>query len=73
MNLLTHVGYLVGCDARTSPGYKEEIGLRETKTFWVDKWGYKWRKKNGYRVGGDSFPVYRLDLSTIKSIFTEQK
>jgi hypothetical protein len=61
---LTHTGIKIGCDSRTNPNYKSPIFLRETKNFWVDRHGTKYRKNTGFQLG--LFPMYRLDISTIK-------
>ena len=64
----THTGTIVGCDARTAPDYKEVVKLRETKTLWIDRFCRKYSKKNGYPSPRRLFPMYRLQLDTIKPI-----
>ena len=64
---MTHIGQLIGCDARTPDGAKRTVKLRETKTMWVDEQGIKYRKATGYQTG-ERWPMWRLDLSTISLI-----
>ena len=63
---MTHVGVMVGVDARTPRDYQEEIFLRETRNFWVNQYGNKFSKSDGYRPG--SWPMYKLLLETIKPL-----
>ncbi len=63
---LTHIGIIKGCDARTPRDYKRTVLLRETKKFWIDRAGRKFRKGNGYGMG--PWPMYDLDLDSIKEI-----
>jgi len=65
----THIGIMRGCDARTKDGAKYLANLRETANFWVAG-TTKYRKTTGYPVGQD-WPLYSLDLASIKPI--EQK
>ena len=62
----THFGIVRGSDNRTADGYCYKTRLRETKNFWVDKYGSKYRKLTGSGMG--SFPMYHLDLTTIKPL-----
>lgn len=61
---MTHTGQLSG-DAR-SGGKKPLVELRETKNFWVTKNGTKYRKVSGRMAGGDSWPMWWLDVDTVK-------
>lgn len=70
-NNLTHKGIMRGSDRRTPEGYHFTILLRETKNFWVDEHGVKYRKKTGTKVPRESFPMYYLDISSIKEIGSE--
>jgi hypothetical protein len=65
-NKNTHIGTIVGCDARTKEGTKYLVNLRETKNFWVAN-TVKYRKTTGYPVGTD-WPMYQLVLDSIKAI-----
>jgi hypothetical protein len=60
---LTHEGILEGCDARSKPGYKFKVKLRETKLYWVTAGGTKYRKDSGWGV--DQWPMYHLLVATI--------
>lgn len=62
----THIGYLRGCDARTSVGYRKLVQLRETKLYWVTEHGIKYRKDGGWEAGAD-WPMYKLDLESVTS------
>jgi hypothetical protein len=62
----THTGIVLGCDNRTRDGYQCKEILRETANFWVTKHGTKYRKHTGSAAGGGSFPMFRLDVTTIK-------
>ncbi len=65
-NKTTHIGRMLGCDARTKEGTSYLVNLRETKNFWVAN-TVKYRKTTGYPVGTD-WPMYRLDLTSIKPV-----
>ncbi len=63
---MTHIGDLIG-DAR-APG-RHQVLLRETKHFWVTKNGSKYRKGGfGSRAGNITWPLYHLDLNSIRPI-----
>jgi hypothetical protein len=64
MKKFTHTGIKIGCDSRIPSNYKSLIFLRETKNFWIDRHGTKYRKSTGNVLG--FCPIYQLDLSTIK-------
>lgn len=57
-NKFTHYGYVVGVDARVPRDYIRKIKLRQTKMFWVDKAGCKFRKRSLYVPG--EWPLYKL-------------
>lgn len=61
---LTHFGHLKG-DARAG-GRSPRIFLRETKNFWITQDGIKFRKSDGWPTGGGDWPMWTLDLSTVK-------
>ena len=63
----THKGFLIGCDARTPNGFKKEVELRETKLYWIH-YSNKYRKDYDGKLAGESWPLYSLDLSTIKPL-----
>jgi hypothetical protein len=67
MKKMTHVGNLVGVDARTPPGITKRTSLRETQMFWVNSGGTKYRKDGGWPVGND-WPMWRLDIDSIAPI-----
>ena len=69
--VLTHKGVLRGLDARTRGEKPQLIRLRETKCYWISQWGKKYSKKWG-AVGG-AYPMYRLDLKTIKPLEESEK
>jgi hypothetical protein len=52
----THIALKRGCDARTHDKYRKEVFIRETKNFWVDTSGRKYRKPSGYNTG--DWPMY---------------
>ena len=60
----THIGQLSG-DARTG-NRKPWLKLRETNKFWVDEHGQKYRKTSGYPTGNDPWPMWHLNLETVK-------
>lgn len=62
----THKGRVVGCDSRTPAGYGIWVGLRETQTMWISEYKLRYRKSDGYPVGGAKFPLYRLDVKSIE-------
>lgn len=61
---MTHYGFLKGSDARTQANYKQKVKLRETKNFWVDEYGNKYRKSNG-RKTNSKWAMYYLDVESI--------
>lgn len=63
---LTHTGLLRG-DARTGD-QRPKVMLRETKNFWVDAYGSKYRKTSGWKVTSEKFPLWHLDVATVKQI-----
>lgn len=65
---MTHIAKFHGADNRTPPGYSIDVKLRETAKFWVDSHGQKYRKDTGTAVGNDAWPMYRMDVDTIKLI-----
>ena len=58
-------GRVIGCDARTPKGYFYKVILRETKTLYITETGSKYSKHSGYPVPKQSWPMHRLDLSSI--------
>ena len=64
----THTATLIGADSRTPDGYTRIAGVRETKLYWV-AFGMKYKKTNGWGIG--DWPMYKIDLSTIKPIAKE--
>lgn len=62
----THIGTIKGNDARTPRDYKRTVLLRETKKFWIDRVGRKFRRTDGSGMG--TWPMYDLDLDSIKEI-----
>ncbi len=64
----THFGVLFG-DSRAG-GQTPTVNLRETKNFWVSEGGTKYRKDTG-RVPGIDWPMWTLDVSTVKPITKE--
>jgi len=62
----THVGAMVGCDARTKDGYQRTVKLRATKLFWISEHGLKFKRESGRGVG--DWPVYRIVVETVKEL-----
>lgn len=54
----THKGILRGYDARTPKHFRMATLLRETKLYWVDTKGRKYRKDN--LVGVGDWPLFQL-------------
>ena len=65
MSKLTHIGIEVG--RAYNQCMKREIKLRETKNYYISKYGIKYRKGDGSRVG-ERFAIFSLDISTIKAL-----
>jgi hypothetical protein len=65
----THIGIIKGCDSRTPGNYKAQVFLRETKCYWIGGNGDRYNKKTG-RASGD-WPMYRLELDTVKKLTSE--
>lgn len=63
---MTHTGVFRGSDARTNKDWGGEEFLRETKNYWVTQYGLKYHKLDGRGIG--DWPLYHLDLETIKPI-----
>jgi len=53
----THIGVIVGADARTNPKYRRNVLLRKTKTMWITEGGSRFRLSG--RGTGD-WPMYDL-------------
>lgn len=64
----THTGDIIG-DGPKSVLYPTTLGtqLRETKLYYITKWGMKFSKRNGSQVGV-TYPHYHLELDTVKPI-----
>ena len=68
---LTHSAIKKGCDARTPRDWRARVKVRETKLYWIDKFGHKYSKKwNGRGTG--NWPMYRLDLDSIRPLPSEE-
>ena len=65
MKKMTHIGMEVGM--AYNRGKKREIKFRETKKYYISEYGTKYGKDNGSRVG-ERFPLFKLDISTIKEL-----
>ena len=63
MKTETHIGYLIGSDARTPDKHRVKVSLRETKLYWIHN-TIKYRKRDGRGVG--DWPLYRLDIDSIE-------
>jgi hypothetical protein len=60
----THSGTLLG-DART--GNKQPtVMLRETARYWITSAGVKYRKSTGWPTGGDSWPLWTLNITSVR-------
>jgi len=57
----THVGWIVGCDARTPAGYRRKVRLRETKTLWVSECRRRFSKRVYLQETGQEWPLYQLE------------
>jgi len=55
-------------DARTPDSYRREVLLRETKNFWVNTSGVKYRRPDGHCTG--NWPMYRLITESVKPLPT---
>ena len=64
--LLVITGQLRG-DARTGDSVPIVL-LRETKRYWITKYGVKYRKDNGRPAGNEPWPLWHLDLETVRPI-----
>ena len=62
----THIGIIVGCDARTPDGFSAMVNLRETKNFWITSHKNKYRKNDGSGIG--DWPLYSLRIDSIKAL-----
>ena len=65
MKKMTHIGMEVG--RSYNQGMKRERKLRETEKYYISEYGTKYGKDTGSRVG-ENFPIFKLDISTIKEI-----
>lgn len=63
MKKMTHSGVL---RPHWTKPYRTEF--RETKNFWVDKTGCKFRKSNGYPAGDYDWTPTVLDLNSIREL-----
>jgi len=71
MKIPTHTGTVLGCDSRTPRGWSKKVLLRETKLYWCERqewWEFKYRKSTGFPAGAGRWPLYRLDLDSIRPI-----
>jgi hypothetical protein len=64
---MTHQGTMRGCDNRTPKDANYSIKLRATANFWIDQHGTRYRKDSGTQPGV-SWPMYRLDVQSIKEL-----
>ena len=62
---MTHTGNVTYGDYGNVTGKTKRVELRQTKNFWVDIYGLKFRKSDGSVVGVRSAFV-TLDLNSIK-------
>ncbi|MCJ7747904.1 MAG: hypothetical protein MUP27_09175 [Desulfobacterales bacterium] len=65
---MTHIGTFFG-DARTG-GRTQRLYLRETTNYWITKYGDKYSKDTGHKAGSDRWPLWHLDLQTVKELTT---
>ena len=65
MKKITHIGVEKGI--AYNRGLDSFMELRETKNYWITKYGRKYSKQNGRWVG-ERFPTFELDISTIKEL-----
>lgn len=65
MSKITHTGIEVGI--AYNRGIKRKLKLRETKNYYISEYGTKYRKGDGSLVG-EKFPIFSLDISTIKTL-----
>ena len=65
MKKMTHIGMEEGM--AYNRGIKREIKLRETKMYYISKYGTKYRKVDGSIIG-EGFPTFNLNISTIKEL-----
>lgn len=62
---MTHIGIEKGIAYNSRLRFSVE--LRETKNYWITKYGRKYSKTTGRWVG-NKLPTFELDISTIKEI-----
>ena len=65
MKKMTHKGMVVG--NVHNRGITKEVKLRETKKYYISEYGTKYRKDTG-SITGEKFPIFELDISTIKEL-----
>lgn len=65
MKKMTHIGVIVGM--AYNRGITREAKLRETKNYYISEYGIKYRKVDG-GIPGAGFPIFKLDISTIKEL-----
>ncbi len=68
MKKMTHWGIIEGCDDRTPDGTQYKARLRETKLFWITEKGTKYSKKFYGNLAGEAWPMYSLQLESIKPL-----
>ena len=62
---MTHIGLERGI--AYNKGLDRTIELRETKNYWITKYGRKYNKTTGSWTG-EKFSTFELDISTIKEL-----
>ncbi len=65
MKKMTHIGMVVGM--AYNRGITREVKIRETKNYYISEYRTKYRKDDG-SIPGERFPVFKLDISTIKAL-----
>ncbi len=65
MKKMTHIGTEKGITYNS--GLSSLVELRETKKYWITKYGRKYNKHNG-SWAGERRPTFELDISTIKEL-----
>lgn len=58
----THWATIIGCDARTEPGYENRVGLWETVRYWKCTNGMRFKKEFPFHSVGDR-SKFRLESS----------
>ena len=65
MKKMTHIGNEIGI--AYNRGMLMQVQLRETPKYWINEYGRRYYKDNGY-VAGEKFATFKLDIESIKEL-----